>query len=161
MATAGEKGVEEEQEERLGVEEAEQDLRANAVVVRGHAACWERAVELLRANGLPAGLLPLDDMEEAGFVEATGYFWVRQKKAKQHHFPLISKTCHYAQEISGHFQKGCLRGLAGVKSKEALLLWFAIADIFTNPSKHPGEIYFKTQSGLGKWLPAEAFALPS
>ncbi|MCO5554371.1 hypothetical protein L7F22_007901 [Adiantum nelumboides] len=137
------------------------DPRAEAHVVHGHDACHAEAVALLLANGLPGGLLPLDDIEEVGYVEATGYFWVQQKKAKQHYFPLISKTCHYETLVTGRFENGCLRDLSGITSKEALFVWLSIAHIFTNPDKHPGQIYFKTQSGLGKWLPADAFALPN
>ncbi|KAI5077012.1 hypothetical protein GOP47_0009077 [Adiantum capillus-veneris] len=137
------------------------DPRAGARVVRGHDACHAEAVALLLANGLPGGLLPLDDIEEVGYVEATGYFWVEQKKAKQHYFALISKTCHYETLITGRFEKGCLRDLTGITSKEALFLWLSIAHIFTNPEKHPGEVYFKTHTGIGKWLSADAFALPA
>lgn len=133
------------------------DPKEGALICTGHLACFQKAVELLEANGLPGGLLPLDDILEVGFVEATGYFWLKQRKPKQHYFPLISRSCHYAQEITGYFRNGCLRELTGVKTKE-LLIWFTITDMFTNDN-HPGEIYFKTQTGLGKWQPAEAFTL--
>ncbi|KAH7286748.1 hypothetical protein KP509_32G021100 [Ceratopteris richardii] len=147
-------------EEGEGTVETDDDPRSGARVVRGHDACFAEAIARLQANGLPDGLLPLEDIEEVGYVEATGYFWVQQKRPKKHYFPKTGKTCHYNALITGRFENGCLLDLTGVSSKEALLLWVTIAHIFTNPAKHPGEIYFKTTTGLGRWLPADAFALP-
>lgn len=132
---------------------------AGAVIITGHADCFSRAVSLLEAFGLPNGILPLDEIEELGFVEQTGFFWVKQNKKKAEHYFKVTKTlCSYAKEISGYFEKKGVKKLTGVKVRE-LLLWVSIVEISTDESR-PGQTYFKSAAGLGRWHPSEAFSLP-
>ncbi|KAI5071870.1 hypothetical protein GOP47_0014121 [Adiantum capillus-veneris] len=132
--------------------------RAGAQVLKGHDACSENAIAMLTRHGLPDGLLPLEDIEEVGFVESTGYFWVKQKKnSSDHLFKAIRTKTAYGKEVSGFIEKQRLKKLAGVKAKE-LLLWVSIVEIFMDDA-HPGQIYFKSAAGLGRWHPASAFSL--
>lgn len=128
-----------------------------ALVFHDHSACFHQAVQVLQAHGLPDGLLPLDEIQECGYVETTGYFWVKQKSPNTHYFKGIGRNVSYAKEISGYFEDKGLKKLTGVKAKE-LLIWVSIVEITTSES-HAGQIFFKSAAGIGKWYPAEAFAL--
>eukprot|EP00249_Psilotum_nudum_P032584 c48315_g1_i1 orf=109-534(-) len=133
------------------------DVREGAQVYTGHACAFEEAVNLLKSHNLPDGLLPLDVIEELGYVEQTGYFWVKQTKSKDHYFKGISRHVAYAKEVCGYLEGNSLRKLNGVKAKE-LMLWLPIVEISQRDS-HPARLFFKTNPGLGKWYPREAFVL--
>ncbi|KAH7439253.1 hypothetical protein KP509_04G052200 [Ceratopteris richardii] len=131
--------------------------REGALVLKGHETCMESAIAMLVRFGLPDGLLPLQEIEEVGFVESTGYFWVLQKKSTEHVFKAIKTKTSYAKEVNGFIEKQRLRKLSGVKAKE-LFLWVSIDEIFMDDA-HPNQIYFKSSAGLGRWHPASAFSL--
>ncbi|XP_078439532.1 uncharacterized protein LOC144709767 [Wolffia australiana] len=132
--------------------------RVGAEVATGNVACRDRSVALLKEMGLPDGLLPLEEIEEFGYVPGTGYVWLRQKRETKHTFKAIGKVVAYSQEVSGFVEKGRIRQLTGIKSKE-LLLWITVADITVDPAD-PSKISFKTPAGLFRTFPSSAFLLP-
>jgi hypothetical protein len=108
--------------------------------------------------GLPDGLLPLQEIDEVGFVRGTGYFWVKQRHRSEHVFELINTRVSYAQHVCGFLEKNRLRKLQGVKVKELGVLWVSLGEI-SSPSSRPGFTYFKAIGVLGKYLPTSAFLL--
>ncbi|RXH99095.1 hypothetical protein DVH24_011420 [Malus domestica] len=96
--------------------------KEGGIVKKGHEEGLALATALLQEFGLPLGLLPLADVIEVGFVRATGYMWIVQKKKVEHNFKLISKLVSYDTEIKGYIEKQKIKKLKGVKAKE-LMLW--------------------------------------
>ncbi|XP_062190094.1 uncharacterized protein LOC133893144 [Phragmites australis] len=133
--------------------------RAGADVVRGDAAaCKKAAAELLGDIGLPKGLFPLDDMQEFGYSRAAGFMWiVRGEKKKDHTFKKIKQTVSYAGEVTAFVEKGKLKKIAGVKTKE-LMLWLSVVEVYVDESA-PGKVTFKTGTGLSDSFDATAFEL--
>eukprot|EP00249_Psilotum_nudum_P037122 c9513_g1_i1 orf=675-1100(-) len=133
------------------------DVQKGAQIWKEHSSAFEESVRFLEAHGLPNGLLPLDDIEEMGYVQETGYFWVKQKTSKKHYFSGMNNYVSYAKEVSGYLDGNSLKKLSGVKAKQ-LLLWVSIVEISQKES-NPGYLFFKTPAGIGKWLRAEIFLL--
>ncbi|XP_062190037.1 uncharacterized protein LOC133893088 [Phragmites australis] len=133
--------------------------RAGADVVCGDAAaCKKAAVELLAEIGLPKGLFPLDDMQEFGYNRAAGFMWlVRGEKKKDHTFKKIKQTVSYAGEVTAFVEKGKLKKIAGVKTKE-LMIWLSVVEVYVAESA-PGKVTFKTGTGLSDSFDAAAFDL--
>lgn len=104
---------------------------------------------------MPKGLLPLDDLVEVGYNEASSFVWLRQKKRKDHKFRLIGRTVSYDTEITAFVEDGKMKKLTGVKSKE-LLIWVTISDIYIR-DPDSGKITFGTPSGLSRTFPVSAF----
>ncbi|KAL6838654.1 hypothetical protein ACP4OV_031368 [Aristida adscensionis] len=130
--------------------------RAGAEVYHGAALCAEKSTELLAEVGLPLGLLPLGEMEEVGYNRATGFVWLRQKKATTHTFKQIGRQVSYAAEVTAVVEHRRMKRLTGVKTKE-LLIWVALSDMFLDKDD-PSKITFKTPAGLGRTFPVSAFA---
>ncbi|GLJ17659.1 hypothetical protein SUGI_0307760 [Cryptomeria japonica] len=133
------------------------DQRAGAEVYYGSEACKAKSVELLELMGLPKGLLPLEELEESGYVKETGYVWLKQKKKVDHRFKKIGKTVSYAPEITAYVEKHKMKKLTGVKSKE-ILLWVTICEISIDENSSE-KIYFKSSTGIGRSFPVSAFEL--
>ena len=131
--------------------------KVGAEVHYGHEACVAKALSLLKDIGLPDGLLPLEEIEELGFVQETGYFWIKQKQKIEHMFDDIKTKVSYGQEVSGYLEKKKAKKLQGVKAKE-FLLWVPISEI-SDQETHPGLTYFKSLAGIGKYHPTKAFNL--
>ncbi|CAD6227043.1 unnamed protein product [Miscanthus lutarioriparius] len=132
--------------------------RAGAAVVTGDAACRKKSVELLEELGLPKGLLPMEDIQEFGYNRNTGFFWLVQGKKKvEHTFKKIKQTVSYAAEVTAFAEKGKLRKINGVKTKE-LMLWFSVVEVYV-PEDSPEKVTFKTGTGLYDSFDAAAFAL--
>lgn len=130
--------------------------REGAVVKQGHEEGLKMAIALLEEFELPCGLLPLADVVEVGFVRATGYMWIQQKKKVEHSFKIISKLVSYDTNITGYMEKKRIKKLKGVKAKE-LMLWPPVSEIILqDPST--GKINFKSLAGITKTFPVEAFA---
>ncbi|KAI5059395.1 hypothetical protein GOP47_0025714 [Adiantum capillus-veneris] len=130
--------------------------REGARVWKGHDEALKKAVSLLEEIGLPGGLLPLVDVDEIGYVEATGYMWITQKKKIEHEFKLAGKLVSYDSNITGYLEKLRIKKLKGVKAKE-LLLWPPVGEIkVDDPST--GKIHFKSFAGITKTFDVEAFA---
>ncbi|ERN13894.1 hypothetical protein AMTRI_Chr01g132760 [Amborella trichopoda] len=130
--------------------------KEGGIVNKGHEEGLKLALSLLEEFELPVGLLPLADVIEVGFVRATGYMWIVQKKKVEHLFKMVSKQVSYDTEITGYVQKKCIKKLKGVKAKE-LMLWPPVNEITVN-NPPTGKIQFKSLAGVKKTFPVEAFA---
>jgi len=132
--------------------------RAGAEVVTGDATCRKKSVELLEELGLPKGLLPMEDIQEFGYNRETGFMWLVQGKKKvEHTFKKIKQTVSYASEVTAFAEKGKLRKITGVKTKE-LMLWLSVVEVYV-PETSPDKVTFKTGTGLSDTFDAPAFAL--
>ncbi|XP_008246159.1 PREDICTED: uncharacterized protein LOC103344327 [Prunus mume] len=121
----------------------------------GDEICQEKSQKLLTEISMPNGLLPLKDMEECGYVKETGFVWLKQKKSTTHKFEKIGKLVSYAPEVTAYVEKGKIKKLTGVKTKE-LLVWVSLSDIYVDDPP-TGKITFKTPSGLFRTFPVSAF----
>ncbi|KAD3067958.1 hypothetical protein E3N88_35838 [Mikania micrantha] len=106
-----------------------QEIRATAEIFTGNEVCKEKAKSLLREYCLPDGLLPVQDVEELGFVKETGFLWVKQKNEITHKFEKVGSQVSYATEITSYFEK--------------------------YPTND--KITMKTPTGISKTFPKEAF----
>ncbi|CAL1393442.1 unnamed protein product [Linum trigynum] len=132
------------------------DPKQGATVAKGHEEAMKMAVSLLKEFGLPEGMLPLEEMVEAGYVKETGYFWIVQKKGTKHLFKMISKQVSYDAEISGYIEKNKAKKMKGVKAKE-LMLWPPVNEIVVDDPP-TGKVHFKSLGGITKTFPVQAFA---
>ncbi|CDP15235.1 unnamed protein product [Coffea canephora] len=132
------------------------EIKASASeMYNGNELCQEKSKFLLTEVGLPNGLLPMEDMEECGYVKDTGFVWLRSKKKTEHKFQKISKLVQYAPEVTAYVEQNRIKKLTGVKAKE-LLMWVTINEIYVDePST--GQIHFKTPAGLSRNFPIDAF----
>ena len=106
---------------------------------------------------LPKGLLPMEDLQEFGYNRATGFMWLVQRKKVEHTFKKIKQTVSYAPEVTAFAEKGKLRKITGVKTKE-LMLWLSVVEVYV-PEASPENVTFKTGTGLSDSFNATAFAL--
>ncbi|KAH7660843.1 At5g01610-like protein [Dioscorea alata] len=131
--------------------------RNGAEIYNGDALCKKKSIELLEEIGLPNGLFPLEDIEEFGFNRGEGFIWLLQKKKKDHNFKKIKRAVSYAQEVTAFVEKGKMKKMTGVKTKE-LMLWLSVVEMYIeDPSS--GKITFKTGTGLSDSFPCSAFQL--
>lgn len=93
-----------------------EDIRAKAEVYIGDEIGQEKTQFVLKEVGLPNGLLPLEDIEECGYVEETGFVWLKQKKRIDHKFEQIGRSVQYATEITAYIEKGkgIIKKLTGI-----------------------------------------------
>ncbi|KAF5731366.1 hypothetical protein HS088_TW18G00043 [Tripterygium wilfordii] len=129
--------------------------KEGGIVSKGHEEGMKTAVSLLQEFELPAGLLPLCDVIEVGYVKETGYMWIEQEKKVEHEFKMISKKVSYDSKISGFVSKKKIKKLKGVKAKE-LMLWAPVNEI-TVDDLPTGKIHFRSLAGVSKTFPVEAF----
>ncbi|XP_075656514.1 uncharacterized protein LOC142626690 [Castanea sativa] len=122
---------------------------------QGDKICQEKSKFLLTEMGLPNGLLPLQDIEECGYVKETGFVWLKQKKSTTHKFDKIGKLVSYGTEVTAYVEPKKIKKLSGVKSKE-LLVWITLNEIFLDDPP-TGKITFKTPTGLFRTFPVSAF----
>ncbi|KAJ3676055.1 hypothetical protein LUZ60_003467 [Juncus effusus] len=139
------------------VEIITEEMKAKAEIYHGDEICREKSKFLLQQVGLPNGLLPLRDVVECGFVEETGFVWLKQKKKIQHYFHKAKREVSYGQEITAYVEKYKIKRLTGVKTKE-LMLWISLSDISVEDPTS-GLIRCKTPTGIVRSLPASAFEL--
>ncbi|GAB2277349.1 hypothetical protein Dimus_012053 [Dionaea muscipula] len=132
-----------------------EEMRAKATIYYGNESCQEKKQLLLKEVGLPEGLLPLEDVEECGYVEETGFVWLKQKKKTEHRFEKIGKLVSYATEVSAYAEPCKIKQLNGVKVKE-LLFWITLSEI-TVPVPNGHKVTFKSYAGPSRTFPAEAF----
>ncbi|KAL5196591.1 hypothetical protein ABZP36_000103 [Zizania latifolia] len=134
--------------------------RAGAEIVNGDAICRKKSIELLEELGLPKGLLPLEDIEEFGYNRETGFMWLLQRRKKiEHTFKKIKQTVSYAGEVTAFVEKGKLKKITGVKTKE-LLLWLSVVEVYVADASASSEkVTFKTGTGLSDTFDAAAFVL--
>ncbi|TVU07452.1 hypothetical protein EJB05_47509, partial [Eragrostis curvula] len=122
-------------------------------IVKGDANCRKKCIELLEELGLPKGLLPLKDIQEFGYNRATGFMWLVKV---EHTFKKIKQTVSYATEVTAFTEKGKLRKITGVKTKE-LMLWLSVVEVYI-ADMTPEKATFKTGTGLSDSFDATAFA---
>ncbi|KAJ9535995.1 hypothetical protein OSB04_un000837 [Centaurea solstitialis] len=107
--------------------------------------------------GLPNGLLPLDDIEEFGYVKGTGFVWIKQKKEKVHKFEQIDKHVSYDIQVTGFIERFKIDRLIGVKIKESLI-WITLNEISVDDPL-TGNITFRSPSGIYQTFPALAYGI--
>ncbi|CAH9087574.1 unnamed protein product [Cuscuta europaea] len=132
------------------------EIRASATeFYEGNQMCQEKAKFLLKEMCLPNGLLPIKDMEECGYVEPTGFVWLKSKKKTDHKFEQIGRSVQYSTEVTATIEPGKIKNLKGVKAKE-LMLWLTIHEICIDDPP-TGKIHFKSTTGLSRTFPVSAF----
>ncbi|MBA0574227.1 hypothetical protein Goshw_015542 [Gossypium schwendimanii] len=135
-----------------------EEIKASASeIYHGDEICQEKSKFLLEEVGMPRGLLPLRDIEECGYVKDTGFVWLKQKKSITHKFEKIGKLVSYATEVTAVVEKGKIKKLTGVKTKE-ILVWITLSDIQVDDPP-TGKITFKTPAGLFRTFPVSAFEI--
>ncbi|CAL9047631.1 uncharacterized protein LOC135622143 [Musa acuminata AAA Group] len=133
------------------------DVKAKAEIYHGDEICQEKSKFLLQEVGLPRGLLPLRDIVECGYVEETGFVWLKQKQKVEHCFEKIGRRVSYSPEITAVVEKSKIKKLTGVKAKE-LLVWITLDEISAD-GPPAGKLTFKTPAGLFRTFPASAFEI--
>ncbi|RLN27728.1 hypothetical protein C2845_PM05G15050 [Panicum miliaceum] len=132
-----------------------EDVRAKAEVYVGDAAGQEKTRLLLQETGLPSGLLPLKDIIECGYVEETGFVWLKQRRKVDHYFARAGRHVSYGAEVSAVAEKGRLKKITGVKAKE-MLIWVTLHEICVDDPPQ-GKLHCKAIGGLSRSFPVEAF----
>lgn len=92
------------------------DEREGAEIVTG-AEASNKLAAVLQQFGFSASLFPLPSVSEFGFVEKTGFFWIKHPGRHEHTFPAAKIMLVYMQEVSGKLQKGKMMALKGWKMK--------------------------------------------
>ncbi|KAL3839080.1 hypothetical protein ACJIZ3_023671 [Penstemon smallii] len=133
----------------------QEEQRAGAEIVHGTKECHDHSLKLLTELGFPKGALPLNDIEECGLVEATGFVWMKQKAPYEHFFKATNTLVRYDIEVTAYVEKGKMKKMSGVKSKQ-FLMWVPIVEMSIEDVA-PDKIYFKTPMGIGKSFPITAF----
>ncbi|CAN6329441.1 unnamed protein product [Urochloa humidicola] len=131
------------------------DVRAKAEIYVGDAAGQEKTRFLLEETGLPSGLLPLKDIIECGYVEETGFVWLKQRRKVDHYFAKAGRHVSYGAEVSAIAEKGRLKKITGVKAKE-MLIWVTLHEICVDDPPQ-GKLHCKAIGGLSRSFPVEAF----
>lgn len=137
--------------------------REGAEIVTGTEAL-PKFVALLQGFGFPGGMFPLPSAEEFGFVEKTGFFWIKQPGRHEHTFPMAKVLVVYHAEVSGRIKKGKITTVKGLKlkhveNKDLFLAASASEVLLDDPSS--GKIHFKTSGGkhpTEESFPVEVFA---
>ncbi|KAF9622340.1 hypothetical protein IFM89_031143 [Coptis chinensis] len=120
---------------------------------------WKkRSKFLLKEVDRLDGLLPLRDILEYGYMEDTGFVWLKQKNKIEHKFEKIGRQAIYGTEITAYVDKYKIRKLTGVKINE-MLIWVSLNEMsIDNPVD--GRIDFKGLAGLYRTYPFSAFDNP-
>ncbi|XP_022742032.1 uncharacterized protein LOC111293558 [Durio zibethinus] len=105
-------------------------------------------------KGLPNGLLTLQDIQECGYVEETGFVWLRHKKKRDLN-KFDDVVISYETEITAYFEPNKIKNLTGVKAKE-FMFWVTLTEISVEESPS-ASITFKTLFGLSRSFPVSAF----
>ncbi|XP_072957941.1 uncharacterized protein [Typha angustifolia] len=133
------------------------NYREGAEIFKGDKLCKNNSIQMLEEVGLPKGLLPLEDIEEFGYNREAGFIWLIQKKKKDHTFKKIKQIVSYAPEVTAFVEKGKLKKITGVKTRE-MMLWLTVVEVYIeDPSL--GKITFKTGTGLSDSFVISAFEL--
>jgi len=96
--------------------ESSLDPQHGAEIVMGTEA-MNKFVVVLQKFGFPIGMFPLPSVDEFGFVEKTGFFWIKLPRRYEHLFPMAKEVVVYMQEVSGKIRKGKIITLKGWKMK--------------------------------------------
>ncbi|KAJ1700608.1 hypothetical protein LUZ63_000387 [Rhynchospora breviuscula] len=131
--------------------------RHGAEISKGDAECKKKLGELLKELSLPNGLFPLENIEQFGYNENAGFIWLVQKKKIEHTFKKIKQVVSCAAEVTAFVEKGKLRKITGVKTKE-LMLWLSVVEVYIEEASKE-KITFKTGTGLSDSFDVSAFEL--
>ncbi|XP_072952154.1 uncharacterized protein [Typha angustifolia] len=134
-----------------------ESYRKGAEVVHGDDLCKKNSIQLLEELDLPKGLLPLEDIEEFGYNSTSGFIWFVQKKKKDHTFKKIKQVVSYGTEVTAFVEKGKLKKITGVKTKE-MFMWLTVVEVYIEEASK-GKITFKTGTGLSDSFHVSAFEL--
>ncbi|KAJ1701639.1 hypothetical protein LUZ63_001418 [Rhynchospora breviuscula] len=133
------------------------NYRNSAEISKGDAECKKKSVEVLKELGIPMGLFPLQNIEEFGYNQNAGFIWFVQKKKIEHNFKKIKQVVSYATEVTAFVEKGKLKKITGVKTKE-LLLWLSVVEVYMEEASKE-KVTFKTGTGLSDSFDVSAFEL--
>jgi Protein of unknown function, DUF538 len=133
------------------------NYRESADITTGDADCKKKCVQVLEELGLPNGLFPLENIEEFGYNRNAGFMWFIQKKKIEHTFKKIKQVVSYATEVTAFVEKGKLKKITGVKTKE-LLLWLSVVEVYIEEASKE-KITFKTGTGLSESFALSAFEI--
>ncbi|XP_072958233.1 uncharacterized protein [Typha angustifolia] len=129
--------------------------REGAEIFHGDDICKKKTIQMLEELGLPKGLLPLENIEEFGYNRAAGFIWLVQRKKKDHTFKKIKQVVSYGPEVTAFVEKGKLKKITGVKTRE-MMLWLTVVEVYIeDPSLR--KITFKTGTGLSDSFACSAF----
>ncbi|XP_050917373.1 uncharacterized protein LOC127132467 [Lathyrus oleraceus] len=132
-------------------------IKSESEIYYGEEICQVKSKELPEDMCLPKDLLPLKDIIEVGHHRETGFVWVKQKNRITHKFEKIGKLISYATEVTSYVEKGKIKKMSGVKSKE-LFIWVTLSDIYVDDP--PTEkVTFQAPAGLSRTFPVSAFEL--
>ncbi|KAJ4801689.1 hypothetical protein LUZ62_052935 [Rhynchospora pubera] len=131
--------------------------REGADITKGDSDCKKKSLQVLQELGLPKGLFPLENIEEFGYNRNAGFIWFVQKKKVEHTFKKIKQVVSYALEVTTFVEKGKLKKITGVKTKE-LLLWLSVVEVYIEEASK-GKVTFKTGTGLSESFNASAFEI--
>lgn len=134
------------------------ELKGKADVYYDDEICQQCTKLLLKEAGLPNGLLPLKDITECGYVEETGFVWLKQKKRIDHVFQSLGRVVSYGTEITAFAEKGRIKKVKGIKTRE-LMLWVPVEEICLDEPA-TGKLICKSIAGFSKIFPASAFQIP-
>ncbi|GLJ17835.1 hypothetical protein SUGI_0311900 [Cryptomeria japonica] len=124
---------------------------SGAEVYSGYETCKQKVLELLQELGLPRGLLPLQYIEECGYVRDTGFVWIKRKKKLEYRYKASGVLASYAPEVTCFVEKRKMKKINGVKIRE-LLVWLPLTELSIQDS-NTHMIYCKTGLGVGKSMP--------
>ncbi|PIN11887.1 hypothetical protein CDL12_15509 [Handroanthus impetiginosus] len=139
----------------MASKKSQEDQRAGAEIIHGPEDCYSHSLKLLAEVGFPKGVLPLKDLEECGLVHETGFVWMKQKAPYEHFFVGTNTLVRYDTEVTAYVEKGKMKKMTGVKSKQ-LLLWVPIVEMSIEEAGAK-KIFFKTPMGIGRSFPITAF----
>ena len=136
--------------------------REGAEIVTG-AEALPKFIALLQRFGFPGGMFALPGIEEFGFVEKTGFFWIKQPKREEHTFTMAKELVVYDAEVSGRIRKGTMTTVKGLRMKHVenkdLFLAASASEVWLDDP--PGKIHFRTGGGkhpTEESFPVEVFA---
>ncbi|XP_078149750.1 uncharacterized protein At5g01610-like [Carex rostrata] len=133
------------------------NYREGAEITEGDAECKKKSIQLLKELDLPKGIFPLQNIEEFGYNRNAGFIWFIQKKKIEHTFKKIKQVVSYAVEVTAFVEKGKLKKITGVKTKE-LLLWLSVVEVYIQEGSKE-KITFKTGTGLSESFDVSAFEI--
>ncbi|GAV88907.1 DUF538 domain-containing protein [Cephalotus follicularis] len=132
-----------------------EDERAGAEIVYGQEVCHHHTMQLLEELGFPNGVLPLKDLEECGRVKETGFVWMKTKGPYEHFFESTNTLVSYAAEVTAYAEKGKMKKMTGVKSRQ-FLLWVPIVEMTMGGTSRK-KVTFATPMGIKKSFPVTVF----
>lgn len=139
----------------MGSVVAEENRRAGAEVVHGAVECYQHSLKMLEELGFPKGVLPLRNLEECGWVQATGFVWMKQREPYEHFFKGTNTRVRYDREVTAYVERRRMKRMTGVRSKQ-VMLWVPISEMsMVEPAGE--KIYFKSAVGIGRSFPVSAF----